>query len=209
MGAASFHSGAIHALPIAPARRSLGRRLLRGVAPGGGPREEGRRVSSSAFGACSPAAEAARSRQKTQQALGLAALDLRVAVARERGDENGAERLERLSTWANDAMRKVPGFFEPGLLEPYALLDAAQRAHGVHGSIAEVGVYCGKSFIPLALLRRTNESALAIDCFEDQAANRDASGNGDRARFEAHLEAAHVRDAAVRELLFSGSAIAD
>ncbi|MEM6677309.1 MAG: class I SAM-dependent methyltransferase [Pseudomonadota bacterium] len=62
-----------------------------------------------------------------------------------------------------------------------------QSAQGVSGGIAEIGVHHGKSFIALGLAAEAHDALIAIDCFEDQAANVDFSGYGDRAAFEANL----------------------
>jgi hypothetical protein len=78
----------------------------------------------------------------------------------------------------------------------------------VRGGVCEIGAYRGQPFIPLALLRRTLGVYKAVhlprlpwrltDSFkEGQAANRDASGVGDRAQFRANCEAAGVLDATV------------
>lgn len=99
-------------------------------------------------------------------------------------------RFARYASFGDD----VKGFFEPGLLRLYLTLDALHETRGVEGALAEVGVYHGKSFIPLALLRRDEgshrELCLAIDCFHSQEFNRDQSGEGDRAAFQRNVEAA-------------------
>ncbi len=66
-------------------------------------------------------------------------------------------------------------------------LHRVQRAAGQGGSVAEIGVHHGKFFIALALLASPEEAALAVDIFERQDLNPDASGHGDRAVLEAHL----------------------
>jgi len=71
-----------------------------------------------------------------------------------------------------------------------ALHGGLHARRGVVGALVEVGVYHGKSFVPLALLRRPGELCLAIDCFERQEHNRDESGEGDRAAFEKNVAAA-------------------
>lgn len=62
-------------------------------------------------------------------------------------------------------VQSLPGFFEPALMEIYARLHVKQRDEGIKGHVAEVGVYLGKSFAPLALLRGPQESAVGIDTF--------------------------------------------
>jgi len=58
-----------------------------------------------------------------------------------------------------------------------------QKREGVSGSIAEIGVHHGKLFILLMLCARPGEIALAMDVFDQQEHNVDASGRGDEAMF--------------------------
>jgi hypothetical protein len=67
-------------------------------------------------------------------------------------------------------------------------LNERQRALGIEGGIAEIGVHHGKLFILLYLLGRAPERAIAIDLFEDQHLNVDLSGSGDLAKFRRNLE---------------------
>lgn len=97
--------------------------------------------------------------------------------------------LGRLSKYAAHG-DTITGFFEPGLLDLYLTLDATQTRLGASGPLCEIGVYHGKSFVPLALMRQKNENAIAIDCFEDQAVNLDNSGEGDRGAFTRNVEEA-------------------
>lgn len=83
--------------------------------------------------------------------------------------------------------RLVSGWLQPSVIDALTELDAAQRAAGVEGPVAEIGVHHGRLFIPLSLTTRPDEIALAIDLFHDQLQNVDQSGKGDRARFEANL----------------------
>jgi len=59
-------------------------------------------------------------------------------------------------------------------------------------------VYHGRGFVPLALLRRAGEVAVAVDVFEDQHLNQDASGEGSEAGFNATLRRFGVADDVVR-----------
>jgi hypothetical protein len=83
--------------------------------------------------------------------------------------------------------RRIDGWLEDLGLTAIDRIDGIQRAAGVHGGVAEIGVHHGRLFILLALLRRTGESAVAIDLFEDQHLNVDSSGRGDRAVLEKNL----------------------
>ena len=96
--------------------------------------------------------------------------------------------LTRLSAYATHG-DTIKGFFEPGLLRLYLELDAVHESRGVRGALVEVGVFHGKSFMPLALLRQPDERCVAIDCFEDQSVNIDRSGEGDGVAFRANVDA--------------------
>lgn len=84
-------------------------------------------------------------------------------------------------------LEQIAGFFEPALLPTLATLDAVMRERGVHGAVGEIGVFHGRGFVPLALLRRAGERAVAVDVFEQQHLNQDASGAGDEEAFHATL----------------------
>ena len=71
----------------------------------------------------------------------------------------------------------------------YLELDAVHESRGVRGALVEVGVFHGKSFMPLALLRQPDERCVAIDCFEDQSVNIDRSGEGDGVAFRENVDA--------------------
>jgi hypothetical protein len=71
--------------------------------------------------------------------------------------------------------------------EAIAALSDAQLAAGVRGDVVEIGVHHGRLFILLSLCRAAGEEAVAIDLFDDQAQNVDASGQGSAARLMANL----------------------
>lgn len=82
----------------------------------------------------------------------------------------------------------VDGWLHSEAALTIAALTARQRALGMTGGIAEIGVHHGKLFILLYLLSQGAEKAVAIDLFEDQHLNIDQSGSGDLARFRRNLE---------------------
>jgi hypothetical protein len=63
-----------------------------------------------------------------------------------------------------------------------------QSRRGISGDIAEIGVHHGKSFLALANSAAPGERLLAIDVFEDQHKNLDASGKGSLGAFLRNLE---------------------
>jgi hypothetical protein len=78
-----------------------------------------------------------------------------------------------------------------GWLFPYSAtfidsLLTLQLDAGVRGAVGEIGVHHGKLLILLALGRRGDEKAFAIDVFDDQHLNLDSSGSGDRDIFLAN-----------------------
>lgn len=82
----------------------------------------------------------------------------------------------------------VEGWLRSEAATTIAALSERQRALGVAGGVAEIGVHHGKLFILLYLLGRAPEKAVAIDLFEDQHLNIDLSGGGDLAKFRHNLD---------------------
>ena len=68
-------------------------------------------------------------------------------------------------------------------------LHRRQRAAGIAGGVAEIGVYHGRFFLLLALCCENEERALAVDLFDRLSPGREAAVRGDREAFEAHLAA--------------------
>lgn len=83
--------------------------------------------------------------------------------------------------------RKVGGWLFPYSARFIDSLLDLQLEAGVQGSVGEIGVHHGKLFILLALGRRVDEAAFAIDVFGDQHLNRDESGAGDREIFLSNM----------------------
>lgn len=61
------------------------------------------------------------------------------------------------------------------------------NAQDIFGDVLEIGIHHGKSFIPLAATIKENESAIAIDIFEDQHLNLDLSGCGNKNIVESNI----------------------
>lgn len=61
----------------------------------------------------------------------------------------------------------VSGWCSPVTFEITAAINSCQQQMGIRGGICEIGVYQGKYFIALALLKNEGEFALAYDVFED------------------------------------------
>lgn len=95
--------------------------------------------------------------------------------------------IDRYSIYRRFGRRLVGGWLAPEVLEVLAVLNDAQAAKGVEGSVAEIGVHHGKLMIALDLLRNEGETSVAIDLFDDQERNVDKSGKGDLAAFRKNM----------------------
>lgn len=73
---------------------------------------------------------------------------------------------------------KVDGWFDKRLIVILLLIDKYQEQNNIIGNLGEIGVWQGKSFIPLMHLAKSKqgELVLAADCFESVEFNRDNSG---------------------------------
>jgi hypothetical protein len=95
--------------------------------------------------------------------------------------------LSQLERYRRRGHKKVKGWLEPGAVEMILALAKKQADLGIAGHIAEIGVYQGRLFILLSLLRRPGEKAVAIDLFDLGALHADASAEGDRAKMMVNL----------------------
>jgi hypothetical protein len=91
------------------------------------------------------------------------------------------------ATYRYWGQRRVEGYTEAPVFDMLKVLDGAQRAHGVSGSVVEIGVHHGRLLIVMHLLQRENERSVAIDLFDDQERNVDQSGLGDLGKFERNV----------------------
>jgi hypothetical protein len=89
--------------------------------------------------------------------------------------------------YLREGLTTVTGFCNSSTATYLSGLEVLQRGLPVEGDVCEIGVHHGKSFLCLALGLPPGQRAVAIDVFENQAANLDKSGRGDREIFEKHL----------------------
>ncbi len=97
------------------------------------------------------------------------------------------------AAYVSKGHRQVEGWCSPLAMHLTLGVDEMQQAEGISGSVAEIGVHHGKLFILLMLCARHGERALAMDLFDQQEHNVDASGLGDEAVFLANVRQ-HVGD---------------
>lgn len=88
-----------------------------------------------------------------------------------------------LTRYLSGGHRSVEGWLTPLCAGVIAGILEAQSCNGIAGSVGEIGVHHGKLFLVAYLSTRTDETAFAIDVFEQQELNTDHSGKGDRERF--------------------------
>jgi Methyltransferase domain len=82
---------------------------------------------------------------------------------------------------------RVKGWFSRIDAEMFHAITHTQNQHSLTGSMVEIGLHHGKSFIALCLALKDTEKAYGVDLFENQALNRDLSGKGSRTHVEANL----------------------
>jgi GT2 family glycosyltransferase/glycosyltransferase involved in cell wall biosynthesis/SAM-dependent methyltransferase len=78
---------------------------------------------------------------------------------------------------------QVQGWVLDGALSTISMLAHFQNVHGLSGSVCEIGVHHGRLLIALSTMVDSQSLVIAIDCFENQDANIDNSGKGDRFEF--------------------------
>lgn len=95
--------------------------------------------------------------------------------------------MDTVARYLTFGLRRVEGWLDPDSAEIIAALGDIQRASGYQGAVGEIGIHHGKLFILLLVLAATDESAFAIDVFEQQHLNVDGSGYGDKEKFLANV----------------------
>ena len=64
-----------------------------------------------------------------------------------------------------DGSKKISGYWKDSLFDIYQMINLAQE--NIIGNLGEIGVYCGRSFAPLANLKREGEIVVGIDVFKN------------------------------------------
>ncbi len=71
---------------------------------------------------------------------------------------------EMIKVYIKD-LHKVHGWFHPRMIKVISLTHIFQQIHQIKGSLAEIGVLHGKSFLPLYIFCGQGSTAVAIDLF--------------------------------------------
>ena len=103
------------------------------------------------------------------------------------GDVRRSKGLAKLDTYLRTEFASVEGWCLPSLWGIVSACHDYQIRNGIDGPIAEIGVYQGKFFIGLALLKPSDRPHYAIDVFDMQEFNLDGAGAGNLERFEANV----------------------
>ena len=98
-----------------------------------------------------------------------------------------ADVRERMQAYVRKGAAAVSGWLAPESAAAIAHLAEIQLAEGQSGGIGEIGIHHGKLFLLLYLSMLPTERAFALDVFEHQQFNKDASGLGDRGIFLRNL----------------------
>jgi hypothetical protein len=92
--------------------------------------------------------------------------------------QEGDHPVGDIDAYWQGGFHNVEGWVFGELLDYLKCVDRFQQEAKVAGNICEIGVHHGRFLIALSHLARPNEKCVAIDIFEDQAANIDGSGRG-------------------------------
>lgn len=101
----------------------------------------------------------------------------------------------------------IPGWCWSGWVPFLRCVDDFHRETGTRGHLVEIGVHAGRSFVGLALCARYGETAVAVDCFGKQQANRSWSGQGDLRLFSQTLGRYLPSEAIARVSTITGDAL--
>lgn len=85
-----------------------------------------------------------------------------------------------LQKYVASGRQRIPGWLARIDAEIIKTILDYQSDSNLKGAVAEIGVHYGKCFVELCLGLNQGEKAYAIDIFEDQHLNKDASGGGSR-----------------------------
>ena len=105
--------------------------------------------------------------------------------------------LADVATYLDGPFASVEGWSVAQLWNLIDPLHEYQQRQGLSGPIAEIGVYHGKFFIALALLKAGEGRHAAIDVFDMQRFNLDGAGRGNLEKFRENLARCGVPEADV------------
>jgi hypothetical protein len=110
---------------------------------------------------------------------------------------------EKLWNYLRREKEKVEGWLQRVDAEILGTILEFQNSNEIAGSLVEIGVHHGKSFIPMCMALQEDELALCIDIFDDQSKNLDSSGYGNFESFQVNLAKFHSDPLRIK--IFKGS----
>lgn len=94
---------------------------------------------------------------------------------------------QNLNKYINHGHKKIEGWISQLALKAISKLSEIQQENNIKGSVCEIGVHHGRSFVFLHMLTSLNEMSVAVDLFEMQSDNIDKSGKGDKEKLIKNL----------------------
>jgi hypothetical protein len=71
----------------------------------------------------------------------------------------------------------IYGWLDISDIDGFKALNSVHEQNNIKGNLLEIGVYNGKTFIPLSFFLKENERIVGVDCFQDQKVNISQSGD--------------------------------
>lgn len=93
-----------------------------------------------------------------------------------------------MTMYRHSQRKTVEGWFSETDARIFELILKQQSDLGMIGSVAEIGLHHGKSFILLCDVLQPTEKAYGIDVFDNQTLNLDFSGSGSREKLLENLQ---------------------
>ena len=95
---------------------------------------------------------------------------------------------KKIQNYIEKGFRNIEGWYSQIALELISELNTIQISREIAGSLCEIGIHHGRSFILLSLLSQSNERCIGIDLFEEQDENIEKSGCGNKEIVLSNLE---------------------
>jgi len=93
-----------------------------------------------------------------------------------------------IQNYIEKGFKNIEGWYSQIALELISELNTIQISREIAGSLGEIGIHHGRSFVLLSLLSQSNEICIGIDLFEEQDDNIENSGCGDKHIVLSNLE---------------------
>jgi hypothetical protein len=95
---------------------------------------------------------------------------------------------KKIKKYIRKGFKDIEGWYSQTALELISELNTIQISKDIAGSLCEIGVHHGRSFVLLSLLSQPDEMCIGIDLFEEQDENIENSGCGDEDIVLSNLE---------------------